>query len=84
MQTRTRWPTLADLERRGVLDGYTAGPPRWAYGLHQSILREVAEQATCPACETRGLTLREFHKEGVTDSYVAYAVCPKCNTAQEL
>lgn len=79
--------TLADLERAGYLDGYRPGAPvsvrRVIEGESgEDIDRACCEHSTCEACGRVGLAYRPFHHV-TRHSYVAYAVCPACGSAEE-
>ncbi len=74
---------LSDVLTSGELDGYQAGAPRWGHlpGMLE-MDADVCESSTCPHCGHPGLEYRPFHSSS-EHSYRAFAVCPKCEMAQE-
>jgi len=71
---------LSEIIESGELEGYEPGhkPPGLLGGA--AIDAGIALEATCGGCGHKGLDYRPFTSKS---SYRAFAVCPKCDEAEE-
>ncbi len=75
--------TGQSLDDEMAAEGYTAGTPTpnpMALIPGFDIDCQVCQEARCGRCGHHGLDYRPFNAPG---SYRAFAVCPKCDIAQE-
>jgi hypothetical protein len=56
--------TAKALDRELQRDGYTEGFPPGLSPIERAIDAAAARKARCPACRSRGLSARPFHKPG--------------------
>jgi hypothetical protein len=73
---KTAKAIVRELER----DEYREGFPPGLSPIARRIDAAAARKARCPACRSRGLTARPFHKPG---SYRVVCACPVCGAGEE-